>query len=173
MTRTLLLLRHAKSDWGDPDVADHDRPLNARGRRACTVVRDHLTSSDPEPSLVLCSTSTRTRETLGGILTAWSGAQTIRFLPGLYGADATGILHALHRVDADMASVLVVAHNPGIGDLAAGLAGVTSGEAGARIAAKFPTAALAVFETEVPWESLRAGTATLVDFFTPRESGLG
>lgn len=172
MIRTLLLLRHAKSDWGDPDVADHDRPLNARGRRACTVVRDHLASSCPEPSLVLCSTSTRTRETLGGILTAWSGEQAIRLDPGLYGADATEILHALHRVDADVVTVLVAAHNPGIGDLAAVLAG-TSGEAGARIAAKFPTAALAVFETEVPWESLRAGTATFVDFFTPREPERG
>jgi phosphohistidine phosphatase SixA len=64
MGKTLYLLRHAKSSWQDPTLADHDRPLASRGRRASSVIADHLRRQQITPTLVLCSSSTRTRETL-------------------------------------------------------------------------------------------------------------
>ena len=63
-TRRLLLLRHAKSDWGDPDLADIDRPLAPRGRRAAAVVGAYLREHALVPDLVVTSPSARTRETI-------------------------------------------------------------------------------------------------------------
>ena len=63
-TRRLLLLRHAKSSWDDPALADHDRPLAPRGRRAAKRMGAHLRDEQVEISLVLCSSATRARQTL-------------------------------------------------------------------------------------------------------------
>lgn len=169
MKRYLWLLRHAKSSWGDQRLADHDRPLNNRGRRTCDRLREHLTSLDSGPDLVLCSSSVRTRETLGRILPAWRGSQTVRILTSLYGADVSGILFVLHQLDEEAGSVLVVGHNPGLGELALNLAGLQSGEPAQRLATKFPTGALATFEVSVPWQSLTPEGVSLVDFVVPRD----
>ena len=64
MGKTLYLLRHAKSSWGDPTLADHDRPLASRGRRASQLVAQHLRGQALAPGLVVCSSSRRTRERL-------------------------------------------------------------------------------------------------------------
>ena len=61
--RRLILTRHAKSDWDDPLLADHDRPLNARGRRSARLLGDWLASRGYEPEEVLCSTAARCRQT--------------------------------------------------------------------------------------------------------------
>jgi hypothetical protein len=66
--KTLYLLRHGKSEWGDPGLDDHDRPLAARGERAAAVVGIHFAQQDYQPSLVLCSSARRTRETLESLL---------------------------------------------------------------------------------------------------------
>ena len=62
--RRLYLLRHAKSSWKDEGLADHDRPLARRGRRAAKAIARHLREQGVEPELVLCSTARRARETL-------------------------------------------------------------------------------------------------------------
>src|SRR5918996_5979084 len=62
--KRLYLLRHAKSSWDDPTLADHDRPLAPRGRRAAKVMAKHLHRNGIAPELVLCSGSRRTRQTL-------------------------------------------------------------------------------------------------------------
>jgi phosphohistidine phosphatase SixA len=62
--RRLYLLRHAKSSWDEPALADHDRPLAARGRRAGELLAEHVRRARIAPQLVLCSSSARTRETL-------------------------------------------------------------------------------------------------------------
>jgi phosphohistidine phosphatase len=71
--KTLYLLRHAKSDWGDPGLDDHDRPLAARGARAAAVVGVHFAQQGYRPSLVLCSSARRTRQTLESLLPHLSG----------------------------------------------------------------------------------------------------
>ena len=68
--RRLILTRHAKSSWDDPDTPDIDRPLNARGRAAARELGDFLASRDLEPEEVLCSTALRTRETWAGVQSA-------------------------------------------------------------------------------------------------------
>src|SRR5437763_11388296 len=66
-SKHLFVLRHAKSSWDDPALADHDRPLAARGWRAVKTLAEHVRTSGIKPALVLCSSSRRTRETLDGL----------------------------------------------------------------------------------------------------------
>jgi Phosphohistidine phosphatase SixA len=60
----LFLFRHAKSSWDQPDLIDHDRPLNDRGIKAATLMGAEMAERALAPELVVCSTSTRTRQTL-------------------------------------------------------------------------------------------------------------
>jgi phosphohistidine phosphatase len=161
--KQLELLRHAKSSWADPDIADHDRPLNARGRTAAALVGRHMHEQTPAPDLVLCSSATRTRQTLQ-LLELGAGAQ-VRFEDELYGAGAAGLLAQLRAVPATVGTVLLIGHNPGIEDLTRMLDrdGLTSVQ-------KFPTAALAVLRFDIgAWKELHPGIGHLVTFFTPRD----
>lgn len=164
----LLLLRHAKSDWGDPGLTDHDRPLAPRGERAADRMRAHLLANDLQPDLVLCSSSRRTRETLDRLAPAFAGAE-ILIEDELYGAGRDELIERLRAVPDEVGTVAVIGHNPGIQDLALDLAG--TGDDLARIEEKYPAGALAVLELDRPWRDLASGRARLVAFVKPRELG--
>lgn len=169
--KRIYLLRHAKSSWKQEDLADHDRPLAGRGRRAAKAIADHLRTCGIEPDLVLCSTARRARETLDPIAPALPES-TVEFERELYGAGAQELLGRLRRLPDTVASVLLIGHNPGMEELAIELArpGVTLL---AELEAKYPTGALA--ELAFPgdsWTGLGAGSADLVGFVRPREAGV-
>jgi len=169
--RTLYLLRHAKSSWEDPGLADFDRPLAPRGRRAGATIAGHLRERAVSPELVLCSPALRTRQTLELVATGFdpgSGA-TVELEPSLYGASAEDLLAALREVPDDVGSVLLVAHQPGIQDLALLLTAAGAGAELERLRAKYPTAALATFSVPGPWRRLEAGSARLEGFVKPKE----
>jgi phosphohistidine phosphatase len=165
--KRLYLLRHAKSSWKDPELADHDRPLAGRGRRASNAIAGHLLEQGIEPELVLCSSARRTRETLERVEPAL-GTPTVQIEPELYAAGAGELLERLRRVPDTVGSVMLIGHNPGMEDLALDLAR-PSPEA-REMAEKFPTAALAtlVFEAE-RWGALDRGAAELAAFVRPRD----
>jgi phosphohistidine phosphatase len=116
MTRTLILIRHAKSDWDDPALDDHDRPLNPRGRLSAPRIGAWLTGQGTTPDAVLCSTARRTRETWDGIASRLDHAPEPVFTGGLYHAAPADMLAAI--CDSDATRLAVIAHNPGIGSLA-------------------------------------------------------
>ena len=163
----LYLLRHAKSSWEDPRLADHDRPLAPRGQRAGDLIAAHLRAAGIAPDLVLCSTSTRTRETLQRIATALDPDVPVLFERALYGASADSLLRRLRAVGDDASSVLLIAHSSGIEDLTLLLA--RSGERLPAVSEKFPTGALATLRCDVRWRDLAPGAAQLAAFVTPRE----
>ena len=121
VTKRLYLLRHAKSSWEQTGLADHDRPLAGRGRRAARAITRHLEQHGVVVDLVLCSTARRARETLAGIEPAL-GAADVRYEPGLYGAGAGELLERLHGVAGDIGAVMLIGHNPAIEQLAHALA---------------------------------------------------
>ena len=164
----LLLLRHAKSSWDQPDLADHDRPLAPRGRRAAAALGEHLQGLAEPPELVLCSSAARTVETLQLIRPALPAGTSVKVDDGLYAADADELLAHVRRMPSTVACVLLIGHNPGIGDLAVMLAGHGDRTARAAMAAKFPTAALAHLAIDEPWSAVEPGVATLEEFWTPR-----
>jgi phosphohistidine phosphatase len=165
--RRLYLLRHAKSSWDDPMLADHDRPLAPRGRRAARVMAEHLRRKRITPELVLCSTSRRTRETLQRIAPGLGEDADIQIEPKLFAASAAALLELLHEVPGEVESVMLIGHNPGIQDLAHSLA--SAGSESARVRARFPTAALATLELNGSWRALATGSAELVSLVEPKE----
>jgi phosphohistidine phosphatase len=165
-TRRLLLLRHAKSSWDDPGLPDHDRPLAGRGRRACKAIARYLRGQAAAPSLVLCSSAARTRETLERIMPAL-GSPEVKVERELYGASSAHLLRRLRELPDWVDSVILIGHQPAIQELAVDLAG--DGDQLARVRTKFPTAALATLLFAGGWEELRPGCADLVDFVKPKE----
>ena len=158
--KRLWLLRHAKSSWDDPSLADHDRPLAPRGRRAAKLVRTWAAGHDVRPELVLCSTAVRARATLD-LVTDALGTPEVEFEDGLYHAWADELLERLRLVPAGVRELLLVGHNPGFENVVALLAppGVEA----------FPTGALAELRLAVDdWGDVRPGCAELVQLVLPR-----
>jgi phosphohistidine phosphatase len=147
--KRLLLLRHAKSSWNDPELADYDRPLSARGRKAAKLVGAYLRREQIQTSLALCSSARRARETLD--LVAVSGE--IQIERELYGASPSQLLARLRRVPDGIDAVMLIGHNPAIHDLAVALITDTS-ELAAR---RFPTGALATLTLRGSWRALEPG----------------
>ncbi|HTI74078.1 MAG TPA: histidine phosphatase family protein [Mycobacterium sp.] len=163
--RTLLLLRHAKSDY-PAGVADHERPLAPRGEREAGLAGDWLRAHAPAVDAVLCSTATRTRETL---------ARTridapVNYVDRLYDATPGAVIEQINRVDPDVETLLVIGHEPTMSSLALGLATAdgSNSTAAERISTKFPTSAIAVLRTAEAWDQLTLNGATLVGFHVPR-----
>jgi phosphohistidine phosphatase len=163
--RTLLLLRHAKSDYPD-GVADHDRPLAPRGIREAGLAGDWIRANAPAVDLVLCSTATRTRQTL-----ASTGIDAdVRFADALYDSSPGIVIRLVNGIPDGVATLLVIGHEPTMSMTALGLADVDRSDAGAveRIACKYPTSSIAVLRTVHPWNQLEVHTADLVAFEVPR-----
>ncbi len=165
--KRLHLLRHAKSDWDDPSLDDHDRPLAPRGRKAATAMAGWIEANGVRPSVVLCSTAVRARQTLDRVLAAL-GDPVVSHEDGLYHVTGEQLLARLRELPDGAGEVLVVGHNPGLQDLALELS--APGAERDRFAAKLPTGALVALGADVPgWADLGPGSATVVAFVTPRE----
>ena len=167
--RQLLLLRHAKSSWDDPRLSDHSRSLNARGREAAAGMRQAMHALDLSPDVVLVSSARRTLQTLEALL-PFPETPIIEPMNALYLATAPQMLAVLNTVAETVRSVLLIGHNPGLHELAQTLTGSASDKAdAARLAARYPTAALAEFAVPGSWRTLGPGGARLVRFLCPRD----
>jgi phosphohistidine phosphatase len=142
--RTLILLRHAKAVRAHEAPDDKSRPLTGRGRREASEAGAAMAAAELKPTLALISTAARTRETAAFGLADFGLEQ--RFEDALYHASAEGVWDAFAASDA--ASVVVVGHNPGIGELVSIL--VRQAHDGSKLARDlglhFPTSAFAAFE---------------------------
>lgn len=167
--RTLLLLRHAKSAY-PPGVVDHDRPLAPRGEREAGLAGDWLRAQAPAVDAVLCSTATRTRETLART----SIAAPVAYLDRLYDATPGTVIDEINRVQThfgfEVQTLLVIGHEPAMSAVALGLASADGSNitAAERISMKFPTSSIAVLRTAEPWDRLALDGAALVAFHVPR-----
>jgi phosphohistidine phosphatase len=167
--RTLLLLRHAKSDY-PPGVADHDRPLASRGIREAALAGDWLRAHGPEVDAVLCSTAARTRATLERTRID----APVEYVDRLYDATPGTVIDVINgvqsRFDSDVQTLLVIGHEPAMSAVALGLAAADGSNATAaeRISTKFPTSAIAMLRTDEPWDQLALSGAALVTFHVAR-----
>ena len=163
----MILLRHAKSDYPD-GVADHDRPLAPRGVREAALAGDWVRANAPVVDAVVCSSATRTRQTLER-----TGLDApAQYLDQLYDSTPGLTLDVVNGVDTlfdtEVSTLLVVGHEPTTSQLALGLAADGDQDAIDQMALKYPTSAIAVLRTARPWRDLTMGSATLVAFHVPR-----
>ncbi|MDJ0994645.1 MAG: histidine phosphatase family protein [Dinoroseobacter sp.] len=162
--KTLLVLRHAKSSWSDPSRDDHERTLNARGRRGAAAIGIWIAESELLPDQVLCSDSTRTQETWARA--GLPGAPDLR--PELYHASAETMLGAVQS--ATGSRVLVIGHNPGIAEFCDRICEAAPDHL--RFA-QYPTGALTVLTFDVEdWVSVGWYSGKVTHFLTPHDLGV-
>jgi len=167
-TRTLHLLRHAKSSWADDSLPDEERPLAPRGRRATGLLSKHFESIGLDVDLVICSPAQRTRQTWDGVRAAVQ-CRDVAFEPRVYGAWVDDLLGLVRGLDPGIRSALIIGHNPGFEDLADRLVGGGDGRAVATLREGFPTGAFATLSVDGEWSDLADGDAHLRAFVRPRD----
>lgn len=160
--KQLLILRHAKSSWSNAFLADHDRPLNSRGRRDAPRMGQLLLDAELEPDLVLCSSAERARATAEAAAEACGHTDPLVVTGDLYHAGPQRIVEVIAERAGDANRVLVVGHNPGMEELV---------ERFGRTYQRMPTAALAHIELQLSdWSELTLTTsARVVGIWRPRE----
>jgi len=162
MSRTITLIRHAKSDWGHPELSDFDRPLNGRGEQDAPRMGEVLKERGVQFDRVIASPANRAITTAIAICNAvgYDEARIDREI-NLYLASASEIIHELRKVDDRFQRVAVVCHNPGLTVLANVLGDMKIDN--------MPTCSVAIFETDIEsWSELEPGTCRAVDFLTPK-----
>ena len=166
---SLMLLRHAKSSWADTGQADLDRSLNERVKRSAVAMGRYMASNGLVPQLVLCSPARRAGETWGLAAGKLTAIPAILIAAEIYDfGDGKALMECLRHKAGAAQSVLLVGHNPSIHGLAKTLIGTGSSKLRERLEEKYPTAALAVIGFDLAnWESLAAGSGTLLRFVRP------
>ncbi|WP_225827656.1 SixA phosphatase family protein [Streptomyces naphthomycinicus] len=165
--RRLVVLRHAKSAWPE-GVGDHRRPLAPRGLRDAPAAGRALAAGSL-PDLALCSTAVRARRTWELVSAEWATPPPVRYDRRLYAADVPDLLEVVHEVPADVRTLLLVGHNPGLAELVQELAADGLDDSLERVREKFPTSAIAVLTWHgTGWPALAPGAALLTSFTVPR-----
>lgn len=167
--KRLVLMRHAKADY-PRGVADHERPLAARGHREAPLAGRWLLQHGVVPDFILCSSALRTRQTCTWVCQELGDlAPTPKLEDDLYDGGAARMLAMINHVPETVTSLLLISHFPTVQDVALRLASRDSDQdAYLDLAERFPTSAFAVLEHSSTWAELDGQDARLADFVVPR-----
>jgi phosphohistidine phosphatase len=158
--KTLLLLRHAKSDWGDSSLRDFDRPLATRGEKDAPRIGKALHKRGPLPDFIMSSPAARAKATIEAVAAAAKIDLPIQFDEKIYGATSAELMTVVRRLPNDSSCALLVGHNPGFEDLARRLSGMDE---------RMPTAALACINFDVAgWEDVEDERGEVAWLITPK-----
>ncbi|CAM5631002.1 SixA phosphatase family protein [Streptomyces hirsutus] len=167
-SRRLVVLRHAKSAWPE-GVPDRDRPLAARGERDAPAAGRAIADTVGPPGLALCSTAVRARRTWELAAAEWDTPPPVRYESRLYAAGVPALLAVVREAPAEVGTLLLIGHNPGLADLVLTLAGDGADDTLDRVRTKFPTSAVAVLSWRgADWSDLAPGAALLTAMTVPR-----
>lgn len=161
--KTLLLLRHAKSSWGDPAAPDFDRPLAQRGVADAPRIGQALQQRGLLPDLILSSPAVRATQTIEAVVKAAGLGLSPQFDQNIYGASPAELLAIIRRIPDVNSCAMLVGHNPGFAEVVSRLTGTSQ---------DMPTAALACVELPIEsWADVEDGGGKLVWVITPKLLG--
>jgi phosphohistidine phosphatase len=159
--KTLLLLRHAKSDWDDSSLSDFDRPLADRGKRDAPRMGRALKARGPEPDLIVSSPAVRAKETVEAFTKSGGFTASLQFDANIYDASTSELMSIVRRLPDGNSCILMAGHNPGFEELVYRLSGTHE---------RMTTAALAAIEFQIEhWEDVEDGQGKLLWFLTPKQ----
>jgi phosphohistidine phosphatase len=170
--KRLLLLRHGKAEGAASD--DRKRALIPRGKTDSARMGRFLHEDAYSPDLILCSDSTRTRQTVDAVLPELQAKPEVKYLAELYLAEPELVLSLVRRANDKLGSLMVVGHNPGLEQCALALAAVPLEKKMRKrydvMDEKFPTCALAVIDFDVgKWRDVTPGCGDLDAFVRPKD----
>lgn len=157
--KILYILRHAKSSWDNPLLADFERPLNARGLDSAPLMGEIINKNNFQPGLILSSPAKRAKQTAVLVKNSGKIESEIQYDERIYEANPQTLLQIISQINFDTDSVMIVGHNPGLEGLIRVLADEDQ---------VMPTASLAVIDLEIEnWSEIAAGHGTLRAFIRP------
>ena len=161
--KTLYLVRHAKSSWGEPALADRDRPLNERGLRDVATMGKRLAQRGVLPDVMLCSPATRALTTAEHLAKALGvKRKDVVVTERLYAAPAKELLSVIQGLGDKTKRVMLFGHNPELSELAHLLSGKIS---------DMPTCAVAEFSFDTKsWSTVGKEEPAKVRFYRPKPS---
>lgn len=172
--KTVILLRHAKSDWSDTTLRDFDRPLNGRGERAAALMGQWARREGLRFGTIIASPAARVKDTFAKFIESYGSAPAPNWDKRVYLASAATIADVIGEADDAQETLLLVGHNPGLEEFI--LAHVPDdGDCSLRedVAEKFPTASIAVLDFDIGrWRDLADSSnvpACLRSFIRPRD----
>lgn len=162
--KRLTLIRHAKSNWNDPDLTDFERPLNGRGRRDAPVMALRLAEAVGAPDLWVSSPALRAITTARLFAEALSAPDThVLLSPDIYDADLARLRSVLQALPESAHHVWMLGHNPGLSDLAHWLNSAAPSH--------LPTCAAVAFDLPPdPWSTLRPGSGRVLAHLYPKQT---
>ena len=165
-TKTLILLRHAKTEKGGAAMEDSARVLLPAGQQQALDVGEWLKNHGHIPERILCSTATRTRQTHALAARSWPDCIT-EFHDSLYHASAHEMLQHVACLPEDISSAIIIGHNPGIHELAVQLAGRGDMKAIDSLTLHYPPASCAVLQFgHTEWKHLKSMSGHMLGFYT-------
>lgn len=164
--KLLILLRHAKSDWGTEELADFDRPLNERGKQDAPRMARYLKDSRIIPQRIVSSPARRARKTASFMAQGIAGDDSVlSFVSNIYAASVDTLLDVIRDFDNDIECYMLVGHNPGLTLLANHLIKNPDQHLD-----NIPTTGVVVLQLNVSdWHSIDASQAELAEFITPAD----
>ena len=164
MSKTLYLVRHAKSSWSDPSLSDRDRPLNKRGRRSAPDMGGRLAARGHQPDLVISSPAQRALKTARTIAKELGHDRSeIVTDERMYFSGVNGMLDMVEEVDDQFQKVMIVGHNPAMTSLMNLLCNASVDN--------MPTCAVAVIDYNLTsWSELRSSDGNLLDDDFPKNT---
>ena len=169
--RTLMLLRHAKSDRSGLEIDDAARPLTERGARAARSIGNWIRKSGPTPGLVLCSPARRAQDTWQIVRAEIDPPPPSEVVPGIYDfGNGDALLDVIRQHGGTAQTLMLVGHNPSMEELATRLTGSGDSALRNRLATKFPTAALAIIVFPPGnWSGIGWNSGELSSFVCPHD----
>ena len=161
--RNICFVRHAKSSWSDYSLADHDRPLNKRGKRDAPFMAGKMKELGVKPDYILCSTAKRARQTAAHFIQVFDlDDDQVRYEGGIYEASPSQVLSIVRTVPDQRRSVFVFGHNPAFTYIANMFAGIHIDNV--------PTCGICQAKTMVEsWEKFDPATSAFVAFYYPKQ----
>jgi len=119
MSFQLYLMRHAKSDWHTPSTSDFDRPINLRGQKNAKRIGQWMVDNDFLPEKIVSSPAVRARQTIELLIQQLDNERlnTVQFDKDLYLASVETLIECIQLYKADLNSLMLIAHNPGMEQL--------------------------------------------------------
>lgn len=159
--KQLIIVRHAKSDWGNPNLRDFDRPLNKRGKTNAPEMAHRLVKKQIKPQLIVSSPALRAITTAKFFADTWQmPLAEILEEPKIYEANVDTLLKVINNFDNTYGQIAMFGHNPGLTDLVNYLDGHIY---------EMPTCSIAILEFPFEdWAMISEGTAKVVLFDYPK-----
>lgn len=161
--KNLLIMRHAKSDWGDSSLSDFDRPLNKRGERSAPVIGKELKARNKVPELIISSPAKRAKTTAELAAKSSGYEKDIQYERDFYFGYVDEIINIINQADSDYERIMIVGHNPTLESLVATLSNKMVNYA-------MPTAAVASLLFDInSWKDLEKRSGSLEWLIHPKD----